>query len=133
MINLDSIKIGLISDNEVIRNVLKILLINHNKPSFNLVLELDSLRSKPSVGENNIAPEVVLCDVSIIGKTSMQRLPTLFQHFQNCFIIILTDMENQDIIIKAMRAGAKGYVKKNASQQELTQVIMNVIQGNFLS
>lgn len=132
MINLDSIKVGIISGNEVIRNVLKTLLTNHNKPSFDLVLELDSFMSKSSFGENNIVPEVILCDASIIGKTSMQRLSTLFQHFQNCFIIILADMENQAIIIKAMRAGAKGYVKKNASQQELTQVIMNVIQGNFL-
>lgn len=129
MINLDSIKIGIISDNEVIRNVLKILLINHNKLSFDLVLELDSLGRRPSLNENNIAPEVILCDVSIIGKTSMQHLSTLFQ---NCLIIVLADMENQDIVKKAMRAGAKGYVKKNASQPELTQVIMSVIQGNFL-
>jgi len=132
MKNLDSIKIGIISDNKVIRNVLKILLINHHDPSFDLVLELDSLLWKQLLDQTNSRPEVILLDVGTLRTTDMEGLSKLHKHFPNCFIIILADIkDDQDAIMKAMQAGAKGYLEKSAKLEELTQVIMNVIQGSF--
>ena len=132
MTNLDSIKIGIISDNKVIRNVLKVLLINHRDPSFDLVLELDSLLCKQLLDETNSQPEVILLDVSTLRTTDMEGLLKLHKHFPNCFTIMLADIkDDQDAIMKAMQAGAKGYLEKSAKPEALTQVIMNVIQGNF--
>lgn len=132
MTSLDSIKIGIISDNKVIRAVLKILLINHHKPSFDLVFELNSLLGKQFLSEINSLPEVILLDVSALRTTDMEGLSTLHKHFPNCFIIMLADIkDDQDAITKAIQAGAKGYLEKSAKPEELTQVIINVIQGNF--
>jgi DNA-binding NarL/FixJ family response regulator len=133
MTNLDSIKIGIISDNKVIRNVLKILLINHHDPSFDLVLDLDSLLCKQLLNEtNNSRPEVILLDVSTLRTIDMEGLSKLHKHFPNCFTIMLADIkDDQGAVMKAMQAGAKGYVEKSAKPGELVQVIMNVIQGNF--
>lgn len=132
MTNLDSIKIGIISDNKVIRNVLKILLIYHHDPSFDLVLDLDSPLCKQLLDETNSRPEVILLDVSTLRTTDMEGLSKLHKHFPNCFIIMLADVKDDyDAIMKAMQAGAKGYLEKSAKPEELAQVIMNVIQGNF--
>ncbi|HWV72265.1 MAG TPA: response regulator transcription factor [Pseudosphingobacterium sp.] len=132
MINIDSIKIGIVSDNEVIRNVLRILLINHYNLSFDLVLELDSLLSIQLLDQANGRPEVILLDVSLLRTNDMEGLSRLQKHFPNCLIIMLADMkDDQDTIRKAMQAGAKGYLEKSAKPEELTQVIINAIQGNF--
>jgi len=129
MIHLDTIRIGIIDDNEVIRHVIKILLNHHRKPSFEVVLELDSILDLKVINDLQVQPEVILLDVNMPGMTGIEGIPMLLRHFPDCAIIMLTDVEDKDTIMQSIQLGAQGYVKKGANQQELVQVIVNVIEG----
>lgn len=128
MIKWDTIKIGIIDDNDVVRNILKILLTTHHNPSFDIVLELDSLLEIDKSGLDT-SPEVLLLDVNMPGISGVDGIPTLLNHFPDCSIIMLTDVEDRETVMKAIQAGAQGYVKKGTNQQELVQVIVSVIEG----
>lgn len=129
MINLDNIKIGIIDDNELVHNILRVLLSTHHKPSFDIVLELDSLLELDKINELEVQPEVLLLDVNMPGVNGVEGIPTLLSYFPDCSIIMLTDVDDQETIMKAIQEGAQGYVKKGTNQQELVQVILSVIEG----
>ncbi len=56
------------------------------------------------------------------------------KEFPNTKVIILSMHENEEYVLQALRAGASGYLIKNAAVGELEQAIRAVIKGKiFLS
>lgn len=78
----------------------------------------------------NLQPDVVLMDIHMpalnglaVTRQMMEELPTLS-------IIVLTMHREQQQVVQAISSGAKGYLLKTASSQEVAQAIRMVSQGN---
>lgn len=74
-------------------------------------------------------PDVVLIDVRIPGMDGVEMIERLRQDFPAAKLIILTAYDIDEDIERALRAGAKGFLLKDASSADLVDAIRAVQQG----
>lgn len=77
----------------------------------------------------SLKPDVVLMDVSLPGKSGIECIAKLKHACPDVEWIVLTTHEDTDIIFNALRAGASGYLLKQAAPEELIPAIKEVLQG----
>ncbi|MBI5667165.1 MAG: protein kinase [Chloroflexi bacterium] len=77
-------------------------------------------------------PDVLLLDLNMPGKGGLDILPTIRAEAPNVKVLILTGREEEWYIMRALRAGAHGYILKSADEQELLDGIQKVTQGHMV-
>lgn len=75
-------------------------------------------------------PDVVLLDISMPGWDGIVTTEKISAECPATTIVILTSLEDKDTLLDAFKAGAKAYVLKGVSCQELGQVIRAVANGD---
>ncbi len=73
-------------------------------------------------------PELMLLDISMPGG-GIHAVTIICQRYPVIKCIMLTVSENEQDVIDAMKAGAKGYVLKGVSSSSLTSIIRRIQQG----
>jgi DNA-binding NarL/FixJ family response regulator len=68
-------------------------------------------------------------DIQMPEMDGIQTTTYIKKKYPNIKVLILTVFDDDDKIIKAIQAGADGYLLKDASPDELKQAIINVING----
>jgi DNA-binding NarL/FixJ family response regulator len=74
-------------------------------------------------------PDLILMDIrmpKMDGLEATERIKAFAPHIP---ILILTTFESSDCILKAIRAGAAGYMIKDITREELIQTIDNTLAG----
>jgi DNA-binding NarL/FixJ family response regulator len=84
----------------------------------------DGLQKIP--GEN---PDIVLMDINLPGMNGIQCVARLKKRLPNIQVLMLTTYDDGDLIFDSLRAGANGYLLKNAPQAELVQAVQQVHAG----
>lgn len=74
-------------------------------------------------------PDLALMDVRMPQMDGLLATRTIKQRFPEISVLILTMHENQDYLLEAIKAGAAGYVLKDAPQHELVTAIRKVLDG----
>lgn len=74
-------------------------------------------------------PSLVLMDVRMPDMDGLAATRAIKHQFPDISVLILTMHSNQDYLLEAIRAGAAGYVLKDASQSQLTTAIRKVLEG----
>ncbi|MFW5852041.1 MAG: response regulator [Bacteroidota bacterium] len=76
-----------------------------------------------------IIPHVVLMDINLPDITGIELTEQIMKTFPQLNIIMLSMHLGSDFILNSIEAGAKGYVPKTISQQELIEAIHSVAEG----
>jgi DNA-binding NarL/FixJ family response regulator/tRNA A-37 threonylcarbamoyl transferase component Bud32 len=79
-----------------------------------------------------LLPDVMLLDLNMPGKGGLEILPILRSEAPNIKILVLTGRDEDWYIMRAMRAGAHGYVLKSGDENELMDGIIKVTQGHMV-
>ncbi len=74
-------------------------------------------------------PDVVLLDIRLPGAFGWEVCQTLSAQLPDTQVIMLTSFEDEDYLFKALRAGARGYLLKTASREEIIEAIRSVAEG----
>jgi len=77
-------------------------------------------------------PDVLLLDLKLPGRSGIEVLKELSQISQQPPTLILTTFDEDSLLIEAMRAGAKGYLLKDVSLDQLVAGIKTVASGGTL-
>ena len=125
----DTIKVGIIDDSEIVRRLLTIFLLNRNEPAFEVVLELDTLNQIDHIDPLKMAPDIILLDIDMPGVKGYDGIPLLQKCFPECAIIMFTDLDDDELIMKCIRSGARGYLKKDSIGYEVIKGIVSVVNG----
>jgi CheY-like chemotaxis protein len=73
--------------------------------------------------------DVVICDLSMPGRSGMDILQQLNLNFPKMPVLILS-MHPEDLYaIRALKAGAAGYLNKEFASEELVKAVNKVLQG----
>ncbi len=76
-----------------------------------------------------LQPDVVLMDLQMPVMDGPEATQRIREHTPDARILVLTTYATDEFIFKALRAGAKGYLLKDASADELISAIRSVYQG----
>ena len=120
------IKVLLADDQTLIRQGLESLLS---------MSELISICGQASDGEEAIRrvesdqPDIVLMDIRMPIMDGIQATQRLRETHPNLPILILTTFDDHELIIKAIAAGAKGYLLKDVSLETLVEAIQSLVDG----
>lgn len=115
---MDKIKIAIVDDHKLVSKALENMIsFNSNfeviNTSFNGEEFLQYLRSSDEL------PDVALMDVNMPIKNGIETTCILSEEFPHLKVIALTMEDNENTIIKMLRAGAKGYLLKDMSPETL--------------
>ncbi|ODU60386.1 MAG: DNA-binding response regulator [Comamonadaceae bacterium SCN 68-20] len=73
---------------------------------------------------------VVLLDVSMAGRSGLEALPSIRAEFPKLPVLLLSMYPAEQYAVVALRAGASGYLTKDAEARELLHAIREVATGN---
>jgi DNA-binding NarL/FixJ family response regulator len=81
-----------------------------------------------------LQPDIVLLDIAMPGLNGLEVLAESTKRFPHVRVIILTVHEAGEYALRALRAGAAGYLPKSAASTELHEAIDTVARGeNYVS
>jgi DNA-binding NarL/FixJ family response regulator len=79
-----------------------------------------------------VKPDVVLMDMRMPVKSGLEALQALSASQQLPPTIILTTFDDDDLVLAGIKAGAKGYLLKDVSLEQLVEAIQVVSKGGSL-
>ncbi len=121
-----AITIVIADDHQVVRAGLRMLL--DAEPDFRVVSEAGDVAGterRLSIDQ----PDVLVLDVNLPEGSSIPAIPRLRELAPNTRIVVLTMQEDPELARDALRAGAIGYVLKEASESELVDAIRLAAAG----
>ena len=83
-----------------------------------------------AVGE--LAPEVVLMDLNMPVMGGAEATRVLRQSHPDLPVVVLTTFDDDESILEALRAGARGYLTKDADRSTIIQAVRGAHAGNAI-
>jgi DNA-binding NarL/FixJ family response regulator len=85
--------------------------------------------AEEALAESGVEPSVVLIDVRLPGMDGIEAMGRLREKLPHAALIVLTVFEEEDKIMRAICAGAQGYLLKTAPVSEIALAIDDVLEG----
>ena len=99
-----------------------------NQPSFSVVSHCGS--ADVAVQQVvKLKPDVVLIDMNLSDGSGLQLVRDILTAEPESKVVMLTDIESDDLLIGALRNGAKGYILKNVPITTLTASLKGLCRG----
>jgi DNA-binding NarL/FixJ family response regulator len=125
---MEKIKLAIVDDHKIFRNGLKATL--EDCADFDLVLEASN--GKQLVSMLALAkPDVILMDIKMPEMDGIQTTTYVKQYFNHIKILALSMFNEDKYIVDMIRAGASGYLLKNAEPEEIIEAISTVIHKDY--
>src|SRR5918996_3375360 len=126
---MEPIKILVVDDHEVVRDGISVMM--GRQQDFAVVGEASNgLEAIEKV--QDLRPDVVLMDLRMSQMDGVQAMRRIRAEDASVKFIVLTTYDSDENIFDAIEAGAKGYLLKDASREELFQAIRAVHLGESL-
>ena len=124
-----SLRILIADDHLVVREGLRAIL--GTAPDLTLVGEAaDGAEAVQLVGE--LSPDVVLMDLRMPGVDGIEAIRQIKARYPEVEIVILTTYDDDQHIVRGLRAGARGYLLKDAGRKVLFEAIRAAARGESL-
>ncbi|EMI22851.1 two component transcriptional regulator, LuxR family [Rhodopirellula maiorica SM1] len=124
------IRVMLVEDNVEYREVIRLAL--EQESDIELVSQFGTseigLRSLQNASDSEL-PDLILLDLRLPGMDGLEALPQFRQSAPQAKIMILTQSNQQQDVLRAITLGASGYLLKSARLSEITEGICMVAQG----
>jgi len=123
------IRILIADDHLVVREGLRTIL--EAAPDLTLVGEAsDGAEAVQLAGE--LSPDVVLMDLRMPRVDGIEAIQQIKDHYPAVEIVILTTYDDDEYIVRGLRAGARGYLLKDAGRRALFEAIRAAARGESL-
>ena len=119
-------RIMIAEDHTILRQGLKALLSSN--PDFKIVGEAEDGREAVRSAET-LSPDLILMDLSMPKMTGTEAIHEIKKRSTDTKIVVLTVHRGEEYVLSALKAGADGYVLKDANHDELTTAIGKVLDG----
>ena len=118
-------KVVLADDHSVVREGLRLML--DAQPNLRVVAEAGDVDTALRMTRAH-RPRVLVLDLNMPGRPSLDAIPDLLEASPETRIVILTMQDEPALAQATLRAGASGYVVKDAAADELVQAVQLALQ-----
>ncbi|HWF56663.1 MAG TPA: response regulator transcription factor [Solirubrobacteraceae bacterium] len=121
-----TITIVLADDHQIVRQGLRLLL--EGEPDFEVV---DEAGDVATASRKVLAyrPRVLVLDLNMPGEPTLEAIPRILEASPGTRVVVLTMQNDPAFVRRALRAGALGYVLKEAADIELIEAVRLAADG----
>jgi DNA-binding NarL/FixJ family response regulator len=123
---MSTIRILLADDHVVMRRGIRALL--ERRPEFQVVAEAGDGREALQLTEAHL-PHVVVADIAMPNLNGIEAARQIAQRWPQTAIVILSMHSDESYVLRALKAGARGYLLKDSPESDLIQAILAVHAG----
>ena len=119
-------RVLIVEDHTLLRAGLRALL--SQDPDIEIVGEADNGHDAVRL-IGSLSPHLVLTDLSMPGMNGIEAIVDIKRRYPGVHVLVLTVHKTDEYIHESLRAGADGYILKDASHDELRIAIRSVLNG----
>jgi DNA-binding NarL/FixJ family response regulator len=123
---MNKIKVLLVDDHAIVRNGVKQTL--NNSSTIEVIGEASNGEEAISITKN-LQPDVIVMDITMPVMNGIDATKLIVQQQPNCKVLILSMHDNETYVLKAIEAGASGFLLKDVEQEEFIKAIETVANG----
>ena len=120
------LRVLLVDDHQIVRLGLRTLI--DDQDNMEVVGEADNTQQALRLVAQ-LRPNVVLMDIRLPGESGIEVTQKITTQYPECRVIMLTSYGDDDLILRAVRAGASGYVLKQVGNEMLLNAITAAGKG----
>jgi DNA-binding NarL/FixJ family response regulator len=122
-------RIALVDDHILLRNGLANLIENFD--GYTVSFQADN--GKDFIGQLNThtVPDIVLLDITMPEMNGFETAAWIKEHAPSIKILVLSMMDNDEVVIGMLKAGAKGYILKDSKPAEFKQALDHIRDTGF--
>ncbi len=124
--SLSAVKVLIGDDHELIREGLKRILVDGGRA--NQVGEASSAAETVAAVRKE-KWDVVILDINLGGRSGMEVLKEIKTEFPRLPVLMLSTYPEEQFALRAIRAGASGYLNKNLASRVLVEAVRQVLAG----
>ncbi|HWR51057.1 MAG TPA: response regulator transcription factor [Bryobacteraceae bacterium] len=121
-------QILIVDDHKIFRDGIKSIL--EKREDFRVVGEADNGSDAVQTCKR-LKPELVLMDIGLPGLNGIEATVEIMRHCPDCKVVILSMYDDESSVVGAIRSGARAFVLKNASSEDLVDALRTVAKGGF--
>src|SRR3954452_3681078 len=121
-----SIRLLIADDHALVRSGLRSML--EREPGFEIIGEAEDGREAVELCRS-LRPDLILMDVRMPRMDGLEATRTIKQESPEIGVLMVTMHETPDYMLEAIKAGAAGYVLKDAPLDELITAARRVVDG----
>jgi len=125
---MEKIRLGIADDHKIFRNGLKATL--EDNPDFDLIVEASNGKQLIAQLATQV-PDVILMDIKMPEMDGIQTTAHVKQHYPGIKVLALSMFNEDKYIVDMMKAGASGYLLKNAEPEEIIEAISTVYHKDY--
>lgn len=118
----------LVDDHTLFREGLKVLL--KQNPVFVVVGEAGTVR-EASEKALELKPDLILMDIALPDGAGIDAAKTIRKDLPSAKVVMISMYSKMDFIIKALQAGAVGFIVKDSTPDMLVKALTTVTQGHY--
>lgn len=99
-----------------------------NGPNF---IEAEDLNSLQNAVESHTDADLILLDLHMPGSEGFSALIFLVAHYPDIPVIIVSAHDDTEIIRRAMKHGASGFLSKSSTAQDMADAVNTVMAGGI--
>ncbi len=124
---MDKIKILLVDDHAVMRDGIRALLGLQD----DIEIVGEASEGKEAIEKaGELAPDVIIMDIAMPGMDGLEATRRIKKKNPKMKVLVLTQHDNREYIVSAIKAGTAGYVPKKALGSDLVSAIRTVYMGD---
>ena len=116
----------LVDDHQMVRDAIKEILLRH--PEFQVMGEAGTGPDAVQICRQT-DPDLVVMDIGLPGMSGIEVTSELARHCPRTRVLMLSMYDDEDSVMAAVRAGARGFVLKKACSTELVDAMRTVVRG----
>ncbi len=124
---MDHIKIMVVDDHAILRDGIRALIALYD--DIEIVGEASDGQEAVNMAQD-LVPDVVVMDITMFGMDGLEATRRIKKGNPHVKVLILTQHDNREYILAAIKAGAVGYVPKRALGSDLISAIRAVYRGH---
>jgi len=125
-LHMKKLRILLADDHVVMRSGLRALL--ERQPNLEVIAESDNGRNTVELA-GSLKPDVVIMDVAMPMLNGIEATKTIVAEQPTTAVIILSMHADESYVMRALKAGARGYLLKDSAPADLLNAIQAVSQN----
>src|SRR5260370_15820966 len=124
-------KVLLVDDHKIMRDGIKAIL--RHSEDFQVIAEAENGTEAVQTCKNQ-RPDIILMDIGLPGLNGIETTTEILRHCPEVKIIVLSMYDDEHSVVCAMRSGARAFVLKKASDNDLLDALRTVAKGgSYLS